>query len=59
MRYFNATHCVQLCNSWLSKASSTQRAGRTGRVRPGRVYRLYSKALADKFDDHELSEVKR
>jgi hypothetical protein len=36
-------------NCWISKASATQRAGRTGRMRPGTVYRLYSAALYNKL----------
>ena len=40
--YSAERHCAVLCNTWVSKASATQRAGRTGRVRPGRVFRLYS-----------------
>eukprot|EP01041_Mallomonas_annulata_P007018 gene7018-14283_t len=59
MRYFKQNHCVQLVNTWISKASATQRAGRTGRVRPGSVYRLYSRNLSEKFDDHEVAEVHR
>ena len=39
--------------------SEQRRAGRTGRVRPGVVYRVYSKNLYGKFDDHEDSEVLR
>ena len=31
---------------WISKASAEQRAGRTGRMRPGAVYRLYPRAWA-------------
>ena len=58
-RYSAGSHRVQLVNSWISKASGTQRAGRTGRVRPGSVYRLYSRFLFDHFQDHELSEVHR
>ena len=30
LRYNQASHKVQLVNTWISKASSTQRAGRTG-----------------------------
>jgi HrpA-like RNA helicase len=59
MRYYQANHCVQLVNTWISKASATQRAGRTGRVRPGTVYRLYSSSLYEKFDPHEKAEVFR
>ena len=59
LRYDQASHKVQLVNTWISKASSTQRAGRTGRVRPGRVYRLYSKQLYLQLQEHEESEVHR
>ena len=45
LRYDARTHRVQLVNTWISKASSTQRAGRTGRVRPGNVYRLYPQVI--------------
>jgi len=41
----------------ISKASATQRAGRTGRVRPGTVYRLYTKETYDEMREHDLSEV--
>ena len=43
---------LPLC--WLSL-----RAGRTGRVRPGTVYRVYSKDLYGRFDEHDASEVLR
>lgn len=33
--------------SWVSKPSAKQRAGRTGRVRNGTVYRLYTRELHD------------
>jgi Helicase conserved C-terminal domain len=59
LRYDQASHKVQLVNTWISKASSTQRAGRTGRVRPGKVFRLYSKHLFAGMQDHEESEIHR
>jgi HrpA-like RNA helicase len=59
LRYNPSTHRVHLLNTWISKASATQRAGRTGRVRPGSVYRIYSKELFFKFQEHEESEVLR
>eukprot|EP01032_Pedospumella_encystans_P010068 gene10068-11799_t len=43
----------------LSRASATQRAGRTGRVRPGTVYRLYTKETYQKMREHELAEALR
>ena len=45
MKYDSKHHREMLVNDWISKASATQQAGRTGRVRPGRVFRLYSMAL--------------
>ena len=38
---------IQLTNSWVSKPSAQQRAGRTGRMRPGTVYHLYTRQLYD------------
>merc|ERR1719498_203764 len=35
VRYNERHHQTQLINTWISKASATQRAGRTGRVRAG------------------------
>ena len=34
VRYDSRVNQTQLVNSWISKASATQRAGRTGRLRP-------------------------
>lgn len=59
LQYSALNHRTQLVNTWISKASSTQRAGRTGRVRPGTVYRLYSKSLFESMHDHEVAEVHR
>ncbi|KAF2097550.1 P-loop containing nucleoside triphosphate hydrolase protein [Rhizodiscina lignyota] len=36
-------------NSWISQASATQRAGRTGRVRPGNYYALFSRERRTSF----------
>jgi len=35
--------CLQLC--WASKSNCQQRAGRTGRVMDGRVYRMVPRAF--------------
>lgn len=37
LQYSAENHRTQLVNTWISKASATQRAGRTGRVRPVRM----------------------
>lgn len=60
MLSYNDKHSTsQLMNCWISQASANQRAGRTGRMRPGTVYRLYSSSLYYKLPEHELSEVQR
>lgn len=41
--YNETSHRQMLVPTWISRASATQRAGRTGRVRPGTVYRMYSR----------------
>lgn len=41
------THYQSLKLCWASKANCIQRAGRTGRVMNGRVYRLVPKAFYD------------
>jgi HrpA-like RNA helicase len=57
--YDPITHRSLLQKTFISKASATQRAGRTGRVRPGEVYRIYSRKLFESFSDFETSEVLR
>jgi HrpA-like RNA helicase len=47
--YNKQSHRQVLETSWISKANATQRAGRTGRVRPGNVFRLYPKMAFDRF----------
>jgi len=43
----------------ISRASATQRAGRAGRLGPGRVYRLWSAATDTRRRAHELPEIRR
>jgi ATP-dependent helicase HrpB len=43
----------------ISRASATQRAGRAGRTRDGRVLRLYTKGDFESRRDHELPEIAR
>ena len=50
---------VRLCNAWISKASASQRAGRTGRTGPGTVFRLYSKQVFDSMSAHDTPEILR
>eukprot|EP00516_Mucochytrium_quahogii_P000353 CAMPEP_0203746210 /NCGR_PEP_ID=MMETSP0098-20131031/1717_1 /ASSEMBLY_ACC=CAM_ASM_000208 /TAXON_ID=96639 /ORGANISM=" , Strain NY0313808BC1" /LENGTH=1770 /DNA_ID=CAMNT_0050634215 /DNA_START=136 /DNA_END=5448 /DNA_ORIENTATION=+ len=46
-----------LAYRWISKASATQRAGRTGRTRPGVVYRLYTNKSWEMMNDFDLPEI--
>ena len=48
-----------LHQTWISKASATQRKGRAGRVRPGEVYRLFSKSRFEAFAEYQLPEMQR
>ena len=43
----------------ISKASATQRAGRAGRVRPGRAVRLFTAEDFHRRPDHDLPEIRR
>lgn len=43
----------------VSKASANQRAGRAGRVRSGKTYRLYLESDFEKLDDFSVPEIQR
>ncbi|KAF4521821.1 hypothetical protein B566_EDAN012478 [Ephemera danica] len=53
------TNFTSLCLVWASKANCTQRAGRTGRIGPGRVYRLLHKSEFEQLLDEQIPEMKR
>eukprot|EP00605_Chrysophyceae_sp_TOSAG23-4_P000579 GSChrysophyteH1.ASY1.ANO1.656.1 assembled CDS len=55
--YQAKVHRAILENSWISQASAVQRAGRTGRVRPGKVFRLYTEEQFLRFEEHDSCEV--
>ena len=58
--YNEASHRQMLMPTWISKASATQRAGRTGRVRPGTVYRMYSRETYESWmEAYEPGEMLR
>ncbi|WWC58708.1 uncharacterized protein I303_101252 [Kwoniella dejecticola CBS 10117] len=59
-QYDSATGVQSFQVSWISKASSQQRAGRAGRTGPGHCYRLYSSALyEDHFEQFSQPEILR
>lgn len=43
----------------VSKASATQRAGRAGRTKPGKCYRLYTEGAFSSLDDATVPEIQR
>ena len=54
------SHRQMLTPAWISQASATQRAGRTGRVRQGNVYRLYTRQAYEKYmEEFEPGEMVR
>jgi HrpA-like RNA helicase len=58
--YNPMSHRQMLLPTWISRASATQRAGRTGRVRPGRVYRMYTRETYENhMDEYEPGELLR
>jgi len=58
--YNETSHRQMLSPTWISKASATQRAGRTGRLRPGTVYRMYAReTFTNHMDDFEPGEMLR
>ena len=59
MKFDESRHQTFLCSTWISKASAAQRAGRTGRLRPGKVYRMYSKHVYNMLEEHPTAEVSR
>lgn len=49
----------KLSEFWVSKASATQRAGRSGRTGPGECFRLYSQNEFEHLNDFPVPEIQR
>ena len=52
-----ASGMTRLHTRKISQASSTQRMGRAGRLRPGKCYRLWSKSQQDQMAPHATPEI--
>ncbi|KAF2157062.1 P-loop containing nucleoside triphosphate hydrolase protein [Myriangium duriaei CBS 260.36] len=60
LRVYNpATGIESLAVVQTSKASATQRAGRAGRTRPGKCYRLYTEAAYNAMAATSIPEIQR
>ena len=57
--YNSRTGIETLTVSALSKASATQRAGRAGRTRPGKCFRLYTESTFETLPDATVPEIQR
>jgi len=59
--YDNQRRMSALMRTWCPQSSATQRAGRAGRVAPGRIFYLYTRAFHDtkmpEFDTPEMNRV--
>ncbi|XP_015113650.1 ATP-dependent DNA/RNA helicase DHX36 [Diachasma alloeum] len=58
-RFDIAKNLETLEPEWISMANAKQRRGRAGRVQPGEVYRLYTRAREMTFDQYPTPEMLR
>jgi len=60
LRAFNPTTGIEtLTATPISKASATQRAGRAGRTKPGKCYRLYTESSFQSLEEATIPEIQR
>jgi ATP-dependent RNA helicase DDX35 len=60
LRAFNPLTGIEtLTATPVSKASATQRAGRAGRTKPGKCYRLYTEASFHSLEEATVPEIQR
>ena len=60
LRAFNPDTGIEILTATpISKASATQRAGRAGRTKPGKCYRLYTQSIYDSLPEMTVPEIQR
>ena len=60
LRAFNPKTGIETLSATpISKASATQRAGRAGRTKPGKCYRLYTQAAYEDLPEATVPEIQR
>ena len=57
--YHPDTNMETLVVTQISKASAIQRAGRAGRTRPGKAYRLYTENAFESLSENTIPEMQR
>ncbi|EGC29050.1 hypothetical protein DICPUDRAFT_159415 [Dictyostelium purpureum] len=59
MSYNSITRASVMEETWTSKASCRQRAGRAGRTSSGLCYKVFTKAMESQFQDQDTPEILR
>ncbi|TLD39738.1 ATP dependent RNA helicase [Venturia nashicola] len=60
LRAYNPITGIEMLTATpISKASATQRAGRAGRTKPGKCYRLYTETAFQSLEDATVPEIQR
>ena len=59
IRYDDRLKVARQVLTWVSKSSSKQRAGRTGRLAPGTVFHLYTEGFYSGMADYDAPEMLR
>ena len=60
LRAYNAATGIDTLTAVpISKASATQRAGRAGRTKPGKCYRLYTESVYSSLSESTVPEIQR
>ena len=59
IQYNEASKCPALVETWVSKASTKQRQGRAGRVRPGICFQMFSREKYEDFLEFQIPEIRR
>lgn len=60
LRAYNPNTGIEtLTATAVSKASATQRAGRAGRTKPGKCYRLYTESVFEALEEATVPEIQR
>ena len=57
--YDKSKRLTVMVQGWITQAQANQRAGRAGRTRPGKCYRIFSQEQFDQMERYKIPELKR